>query len=312
MKNSKKLFLSLSAFACVLGLAACGGVSTALPPSNSGSGSSTPNTSTPAPAENTFGTGITDDEKAFFPSLISGTGDFTKNTDFTATKSLTDRFDVKVNGTLKFIIYKGTVKLSIPQDHSVVAYVGVNVETGKVSGYEIVGDPVSSAWMDSYGDAFNDFGDKFVGTDAFKTIAKDAVAQAAIDAGSSTTENTFGEGITDDEKAFFPGLISGTGDFTKNTDFTASKSLTDRFDVKVNGTIKFIIYKGSVKLSVPQDHTVVAYVGVNVETGKISGYEIVGDPVSSAWMDSYGDAFNDFGDKFVGTDHRYSFWCYCF
>ena len=196
MKNTKKLFLSLSAFACVLGLAACGGTSTALPPSNSGSGSNTPSTSTPAPAENTFGEGITDDEKAFFPGLISGTGDFTKNTDFTATGSLTDRFDVKVGGTLKFIIYKGSVKLSIPQDHTIVAYVGVNVETGKISGYEIVGDPVSSAWMDSYGDSFNDFGDKFVGTDgnitdtvsgatvssdAFKTIAKDAVAQAVID-----------------------------------------------------------------------------------------------------------------------------------
>ena len=111
MKNTKKLFLSLSAMVCVLGLAACGGTSTALPPSNSGSGSNTPSTSTPAPAENTFGTGITDDEKAFFPGLISGTGDFTKNTDFAATGSLTDRFDVKVGGTLKYIIYKERIDI---------------------------------------------------------------------------------------------------------------------------------------------------------------------------------------------------------
>ncbi len=310
MKNTKKLFLSLSAFACVLGLAACGGTSTALPPSNSGSGSNTPSTSTPAPAENTFGEGITDGEKAFFPSLISGTGDFTKNTDFAATGSLTDRFDVKVGGTLKYIIYKGAKANGF--GINITAYIGVDVSTFQISGFKTVGD------VHSYDTSADISSLPLVGTDGNITvangsmsgstvsantlvdIAKEAVAQAKVDAGSSTTENTFGDGITADEKAFFPSLISGTGDFTKNTDFTASKSLTDRFDVKVNGTIKFIIYKGSG--TVPQDHTVVAYVGVNVETGKISGYEIVGDPVSSAWMDSYGDAFNDFGDKFVGTD----------
>ena len=312
MKNSKKMFLSLSAFACVLGLAACGGVSTALPPSNSGSGSSTPSTSTPAPAENTFGTGITDDEKAFFPSLISGTGDFTKNTDFTATSSLTDRFDVKVGGTLKYIIYKGAKANGF--DINITAYIGVDVSTFQISGFKTVGD------VHSYDTSADISSLPLVGTDGNITvangsmsgatvsantlvdIAKEAVAQAKVDAGSSTAENTFGDGITADEKEIFPGLISGTGDFTKNTDFTATGSLTDRFDVKVGGTLKFIIYKGSVKLSIPQDHSVVAYVGVNVETEKISGYEIVGDPVSSAWMDSYGSEFDGFGDKFVGTD----------
>ena len=241
MKNSKKLFLSLSAFACVLGLAACGGVSTALPPSNSGSGSSTPNTSTPAPAENTFGTGITDDEKAFFPSLISGTGDFTKNTDFTATGSLTDRFDVKVGGTLKYIIYKGAKANS----------------TFQISGFKTVGDVHS---YDTNADistlplvgtdgnitvANGSMSGSTVSANTLVDIAKEAVAQAKVDAGSSTAENTFGDGITADEKEIFPGLISGTSDFTKNTDFTATGSLTDRFDVKVGGTLKYIIYKGA-------------------------------------------------------------------
>ena len=285
MKNSKKLFLSLSAFACVLGLAACGGVSTALPPSNSGSGSSTPSTSTPAPAENTFGTGITDDEKAFFPSLISGTGDFTKNTDFTATGSLTDRFDVKVGGTLKYIIYKGAKANGF--DINITAYIGVDVSTFQISGFKTVGD------VHSYDTNADISSLPLVGTDGNITvangsmsgatvsantlvdIAKEAVAQAKVDAGSSTTENTFGDGITADEKEIFPGLISGTGDFTKNTDFTATGSLTDRFDVKVGGTLKYIIYKGAKANGF--DINITAYIGVDVSTFQISGFKTVGD-----------------------------------
>ena len=289
MKNSKKLFLSLSAFACVLGLAACGGVSTALPPSNSGSGSSTPSTSTPAPAENTFGTGITDDEKAFFPSLVSGTGDFTKNTDFTATGSLTDRFDVKVGDTLKYIIYKGSKANGF--GINITAYIGVDVSTFQISGFKTVGavhsfndeaDISSLPLVGTDGNitvADGDFGGGNTGASVsariLVTIAKEAVAQAKVDAGSSTTENTFGDGITADEKEIFPILIKGTGDFTKNTDFTATGSLTDRFDVKVGGTLKYIIYKGAKANGF--DINITAYIGVDVSTFQISGFKTVGD-----------------------------------
>ena len=195
MKNSKKLFLSLSAFACVLGLAACGGVSTALPPSNSGSGSSTPSTSIPAPAENTFGTGITDDEKAFFPSLISGTGDFTKNTDFTVTGSLTDRFDVKVGGTLKYIIYKGAKANGF--GINITAYISVDVSTLQISGFKTVGavhsfnDEADISSLPLVGTDGNitvtdgDFGGGNTGASVsariLVDIAKEAVAQATID-----------------------------------------------------------------------------------------------------------------------------------
>ena len=299
MKNSKKLFLSLSAFACVLGLAACGGVSTALPPSNSGSGSSTPNTSTPAPAENTFGTGITDDEKAFFPSLISGTGDFTKNTDFTATGSLTDRFDVKVGGTLKYIIYKGAKANGF--DINITAYIGVDVSTFQISGFKTVGD------VHSYDTSADISSLPLVGTDGNITvengsmsgatvsantlvdIAKEAVAQASLDLEPALSE---------EEKTALQ-TLAGTGTYEYNGTFTGTDTLTTRYDVKENGKVTKVIYKGKVLLK--QGYYFTAYVAVDVNTHLITGYEVIGDVVSSAWTD-YASSFEGWEDKFIGTD----------
>ena len=299
MKNSKKLFLSLSAFACVLGLAACGGVSTALPPSNSGSGSNTPSTSTPAPAENTFGTGITDDEKAFFPSLISGTGDFTKNTDFTATGSLTDRFDVKVGGTLKYIIYKGAKANGF--DINITAYIGVDVSTFQISGFKTVGD------VHSYDTSADISSLPLVGTDGNITvangsmsgatvsantlvaIAKEAVAQASLD-----LEPT----LSEEEKTALQ-TLAGTGTYEYNGTFTGTDTLTTRYDVKENGKVTKVIYKGKVLLK--QGYYFTAYVAVDVNTHLITGYEVIGDVVSSAWTD-YASSFEGWEDKFIGTD----------
>ena len=299
MKNSKKLFLSLSAFACVLGLAACGGVSTALPPSNSGSGSSTPSTSTPAPAENTFGTGITDDEKAFFPSLISGTGDFTKNTDFTATGSLTDRFDVKVGGTLKYIIYKGAKANGF--DINITAYIGVDVSTFQISGFKTVGD------VHSYDTSADISSLPLVGTDGNITvengsmsgatvsantlvaIAKEAVAQASLDLEPALSE---------EEKTALQ-TLAGTGTYEYNGTFTGTDTLTTRYDVKENGKVTKVIYKGKVLLK--QGYYFTAYVAVDVNTHLITGYEVIGDVVSSAWTD-YASSFEGWEDKFIGTD----------
>lgn len=299
MKNSKKLFLSLSAFACVLGLAACGGVSTALPPSNSGSGSSTPSTSTPAPAENTFGTGITDDEKAFFPSLISGTGDFTKNTDFTATGSLTDRFDVKVGGTLKYIIYKGAKANGF--DINITAYIGVDVSTFQISGFKTVGD------VHSYDTSADISSLPLVGTDGNITvangsmsgatvsantlvaIAKEAVAQASLDLEPALSE---------EEKTALQ-TLAGTGTYEYNGTFIGTDTLTTRYDVKENGKVTKVIYKGKVLLK--QGYYFTAYVAVDVNTHLITGYEVIGDVVSSAWTD-YASSFEGWEDKFIGTD----------
>ena len=303
MKNSKKLFLSLSAFACVLGLAACGGVSTALPPSNSGSGSSTPNTSTPAPAENTFGTGITDDEKAFFPSLISGTGDFTKNTDFTATGSLTDRFDVKVGGTLKYIIYKGAKANGF--GINITAYIGVDVSTFQISGFKTVGavhsfndeaDISSLPLVGTDGNitvADGDFGGGNTGASVsariLVAIAKEAVAQASLD---------FAPALSEEEKTALQ-TLAGTGTYEYNGTFTGTDTLTTRYDVKENGKVTKVIYKGKVLLK--QGYYFTAYVAVDVNTHLITGYEVIGDVVSSAWTD-YASSFEGWEDKFIGTD----------
>ena len=103
-------------------------------------------------------------------------------------------YDVTEGDAVTKVIYKGEVLLK--QGYYFTAYVAVDVNTKLITGYEVIGDVVSSAWT-SHAPSFDGWEDKFDGTDgttvtdtvagatltsnAFKDIAKDAVAQAIID-----------------------------------------------------------------------------------------------------------------------------------
>ena len=136
---------------------------------------------------------LSEEEKTALQTL-AGTGTYEYNGTFTGTDTLTTRYDVKENGKVTKVIYKGKVLLK--QGYYFTAYVAVDVNTHLITGYEVIGDVVSSAWTD-YASSFEGWEDKFIGTDgstvtdtvasatltsnAFKNIAKAAVAQAIID-----------------------------------------------------------------------------------------------------------------------------------
>ena len=128
-------------------------------------------------------------------------GEYKKDT-FTPTETLLEKYSLTIDGTLKAVIYKGSVKATgygIPVDQVCVAYVGVDATTFKILGYEIDGEPVTS-WQ--HAEDFDAFADSFVGTtgtvsgvtgasassDAYIAIAKAAVAQARVDAGQTAIE----------------------------------------------------------------------------------------------------------------------------
>lgn len=199
MKRSKKLLVLLASVGFVSGIVACGGTSTSSisssvtqsTPTTSvvSTPSSTPSSSESSPTvENTFGEGITDAEKTILAKIT--TGHFEKAT-FTETGSLKARFNVTVDDTLKVIVYKGLAEAGHFASFDV--YVGVDVTTFKIVGIQYDGQITSHGHDSEFAD--NDLG--LVGTEgessesvsgatlssnAIKTVAKEAVAQAKKDA----------------------------------------------------------------------------------------------------------------------------------
>lgn len=234
---------------------------------------------------------------------LAGAGTWKRNVDLSTSDVLVARYDVTENGAVTKVIYKGTVTL--PQKHPFVAYVAVDVNTHLITGYKTIGDVVSSSWSD-HASSFEGWEDKFVGTDgstvadtvagatktseAFKTVAKAAVAQSLID---------YAPKISEEEIAAIESL-AGDGTYEENENFTPTDTLTARFDVTENAEVTKVIYKGEVALG-REDHIFVAYVAVDVDTKLITGYETIGEVVSDRWTSHAGD-FEGWEDKFVGTD----------
>ena len=247
--------------------------------------------------------GIITQEEVAALNELAGTGTWKRNVDLSTSDVLVARYDVTENGVVTKVIYKGTVTL--PQKHPFVAYVAVDVNTHLITGYKTIGDVVSSSWLD-HASSFEGWEDKFVGTDgstvadtvagatktseAFKTVAKAAVAQSLID---------YAPKFSDEELAVVKSL-AGDGTYEENENFTPTDTLTARFDVTENAEVTKVIYKGEVALG-REDHIFVAYVAVDVNTKLITGYEVIGDVVSSAWT-SHAPSFDGWEDKFVGTD----------
>lgn len=254
--------------------------------------------------------GLSEEDKAAL-SALAGTGTYKKVLTFTAGEVLTDRYDVTENGKVTKVIYRGTVALAIPQEHDFVAYVAVDTASHLITGYKTIGDVVSSAWS-SHASSFEGWEDKFVGTDgttvkdnitgatktseAFKTVAKAACEQAAKDFPvASTGDNTFSSDITAEEQTILAEVASG--DFVKNTSFTENGVIKARYDVKQDGTLKTIVYKGSTNVGSFVSEINV-YVAVDATTLKISDYAFDGK-ISSHNKD--GD-FADDALGLIGTD----------
>ena len=220
-------------------------------------------------------------------SALAGTGTYKKVLTFTAGEVLTDRYDVTENGKVTKVIYRGTVTL--PEKHPFVAYVAVDTGSHLITGYKTIGSVVSPSF-ENHESSFEGWEDKFVGTDgttvtdnitgvtktseAFKTVAKAACEQAAKDFPvASTGDNTFSSDITAEEQTILAEVASG--DFVKNTSFTENGVIKARYDVKQDGTLKTIVYKGSTNVGSFVSEINV-YVAVDATTLKISDYAFDG------------------------------------
>ena len=172
MKHSKLLLL-LAGFTALTGLAGCGANE-----STSSVTPSTPDTSTSTPdssehAENTFGEGITEAEKAILAKISSGS--FTKPA-FEAQEVLKVKYEVRNGDTLKEIIYKGEADTGFIK--GIKVYIGVNVDTLKITGVQYEGDLTTHGQDAGFKD--NDLG--MTGTDGstFESVTGSTVTSTAI------------------------------------------------------------------------------------------------------------------------------------
>ena len=296
----KKLLSSLLACGAILTLVACGGPSRANPPVT---------TSTPE-SQNTFSSDITSDQQAILASITSG--DFVKNGSFQASNGLQQRFDVSVGGTLNVIVYYGSQANSF--ENTCEMYVGVSVIDFTIVGVELTGSYTNDHAASVSESDVTSFEKAFVGTDGnieatlsgatmgstptYKTLAQAAVGQAKLDAGSSTSGNTFSDDITAEEQEYLAAITSGN--FTKDTDFTATNGLQTKYDVTVDDTLSVIVYYGSQANSF--GNTCEMYVGVSVTDFTIVGVELTGSYTNDHAASVSESDVTSFEEAFVGTD----------
>ena len=296
----KKLLSSLLACGAILTLVACGGPSRANPPVT---------TSTPE-SQNTFSSDITSDQQAILASITSG--DFVKNGSFLASNGLQQRFDVSVGGTLNVIVYYGSQANSF--GNTCEMYVGVSVTDFTIVGVELTGSYTNDHSASVSESDVTSFEEAFVGTDGnidgnlsgasqgsgitYKTLAQAAVAQAKLDAGGSSSGNTFSDDITAEEQEYLAAITSG--DFTKDTTFTATNGLQAKYDVTVDGTLSVIVYYASQANS--YKHTCEMYVGVSVTDFTIVGVQLAGTYTKDTRVEISESDVTSFEEAFVGTD----------
>ena len=261
-------------------------------------------------SNNTFSDDITAEEQEYLAAITSG--NFAKDTDFTATNGLQTKYDVTVDDTLSVIVYYGSQANSF--GNTCEMYVGVSVTDFTIVGVELAGSYTNDHSVSISESDVTSFEEAFVGTDGnieatlsgatmgstptYKTLAQAAVAQAKLDAGSSTSGNSFSDDITAEEQEYLAAITSGN--FTKDTTFTATNGLQTKYDVTVDDTLSVIVYYASQANS--YKHTCEMYVGVSVTDFTIVGVQLAGTYTNDTRVEISESDVTSFEEAFVGTD----------
>ncbi len=198
--NAKKKILSLLLLG-VLGATSCSlreissNPSSSLPSSDSSTSSGT---TTPSHEGNTYGEGISDEEKKFLGQIAEG--DITK-AEFAATGVLNAKYEVRKDNTLTALVYKGTVEVNVPKGPvNFSVYVTISATDYTVLDYVTDGKLTTHGMDEDFADdALGLIGTTGEGTSiSHATITSDAIIDICKAASDQAKADLSGEVIPPD------------------------------------------------------------------------------------------------------------------